>query len=92
MVLTVTFGCCAKLRPSTKHSLQAVHIIDPTTLTVTKTLANDAQGLPLTSAGSEGSGVAVGSATNDSRTWNDAVYVEVRLEPSCCCCWMDGEI
>ena len=40
-------------------------------LTVVKTLTTDQSGAPLTNEGSNG-----GSA-NESRTWNDAVYLQV---------------
>ena len=52
--------------------LQAVNIINPTTLSVTKTLTTDPTGQPLTNAGADG------ATANSSITWNDAVYVDVR--------------
>ena len=51
--------------------VQAVDNIDPVRLTVIKSLTTDQSGAPLTNAGSNG------GSTNDSRTWNDAVYLQV---------------
>ena len=62
--------------------LQAVNIINPTTLSVTKTLTTDPTGQPLTNAGADG------ATANSSITWNDAVYVDVRPALLCvvlCC-------
>jgi hypothetical protein len=46
--------------------LQAIHVIDPSTLAVVKNITTDQSGSPLT------------NAQNKSITWNDAAFVEVR--------------
>ena len=51
--------------------LQAIHIVDPQTLQVEKTLTSDQNGNSLT------------NAQNKSRTWNDVAFVEVCI---CLCC------
>ena len=57
---------------------EAVHIINPTTMSVAKTLTVDSNGAPLTNNGSSG-----GNSTT-SRTWNDVVYAEVLAESGPC--------
>ena len=49
--------------------LQAIHIVNPQTLRVEKTLTSDQSGNSLT------------NAQNKSRTWNDVAYVEVCICP-----------
>ncbi len=56
--------------------MQAIDIIDPVRLTVVKSITTDQSGATLSNEGSNG-----GSA-NESRTWNDAVYLQVRMPSS----------
>ena len=51
--------------------LQAIHVVDPETLQVEKTLTSDQNGNSLT------------NAQNKSRTWNDVAFVEVYICPCC---------
>ena len=55
-------------------SLQAIDIINPATLSVVATITKDQSGSPLTNAGSQGNPV------NQSRTWNDGVFLEARAQ------------
>ena len=66
-------------RFQTSGLMQAIHIINPLTLTVTKNLTKDQSGDPLTNAGAEGS-----SGNSSSRVWNDCAFIEVRP----CSCWV----
>ena len=67
--------------PEQAYCLQSVNIIDPLTMTVVKNLTVDSNGAPLTNNGS-----TTGSV-NASRSWNDAVYMEVCHMGAMLCCW-----
>ena len=51
--------------------LQAIHVVNPQTLQVERTLTSDQRGNSLT------------NAQNKSRTWNDVAFVEVCICPCC---------
>ena len=50
--------------------LQTIDIINPANLSIVATITKDQSGAPLTNAGSDGNPV------NQSRTWNDGVFLE----------------
>ena len=50
--------------------MQTIHVIDPLNLTVLANITSDQYGLPLTNQA---------GGKNDSKLWNDAVFVQVRL-------------
>jgi hypothetical protein len=51
--------------------VQAIQVVDPVTLSIVANITRDNLGSPLTNNGS------VGGSTTTSRSWNDAVLVEV---------------
>ena len=55
--------------------LQVIHIINPSNLSVVANITRDNLGAPLTNNGS------IGGDSSTSRTWNDAVLVEVDSSP-----------
>lgn len=52
--------------------VQAVHVINPSNLSVVKTIVQDQDGNTLSNVGANGGGA------NISRSWNDAVLAQVR--------------